>query len=160
MATKKKRAEKPNPESGESTWAELHRAYLSGGDLCSLARRFGVPFGEVDRRATLEHWELEREWRSAQVWHSGFGLGASTEEEFCERHAEKDYGHLVVQGDKGRALAFAIGRETWRRIMFPALQFEAVVEHDRAAEEFRRFEELRNRLFAGPRRKPADDSVR
>lgn len=166
MARKATKAQATPEEIPESTWMKVHRTYLSDaapldGEECvqlrELARRFAVPFSEAKRRALVERWELERKWRVAQVWYASHGLRAKTEDQFCTLFAEKTYGrfhgdnlNLMERGEEGRRVAFAEGREIWRRIMGPAFQYEAVVELDRAQEAFMASTILLNRLKQGP----------
>lgn len=119
----------------ERTWAQLHAAFVSIPDrwtwddeeapnLAALARQFDVPLADARQRAASEYWELEWEANHAWRWHRGHGYGAKDEAEFIEKCAREQYAHLCFIPE-GRTLAEAIARETWRRAMGPALQWEA-----------------------------------
>ncbi len=150
----------PKKKIMESTWTKMRDAYIRldpmaadpglGGEctcviLRTLARRFGVPLAEADTRATIEHWELQRQARTARAWMDDFAQGAKNEEEFTKAWTEHGYSHLVAAGPEGAALAAAMARETWRRAAGPALEWEARQEEERAREVYDALEAIRRR---------------
>jgi len=158
MATKK--------ETGTTKIERLHAAYLEAKldpdagiarALRVLAKRFGVPFSEADRAATVDGWEMERRARKALAWHREFGRGARTEEEFLERSAAPGGGfsHLAADGMEGVRLAHAHARDIWRRAMGPALEWEAACLLDEAREDYDAIQAVRKPLEAKRRERRA-----
>lgn len=148
MATKTK-------EPTKAAIGRLHAAYLEAAIdpdtgiarvLRALAKRFGIPFAEADRAATLGHWEMERRNERAMRWHRQYGGGAKTEADFVGFYVREHYAHLTAAGPEGERLATAHARDIWVRAMGPALEWRAAVELDEAREAYDAIEEVRRTL--------------
>ncbi len=118
-----------------TTWDALHGVYVAidsapvDGEgrvkLRELAARFNVPFAAADDRACREKWELERLWRRARRWYADFGEGATTEADFVERFKKAEAPRSTAKGIEGARFREATAIDLWRRVMGPALEWEA-----------------------------------
>lgn len=160
MKTKPARKVTPTAKAAAVTMEEVHQAFLTAkSDACveypsvvEVARSLGASVREAKSAAEVEEWELERDARHGREWHARAGLGAETEQEFCERYLKRrqpySFSHLAAEGPEGVRLATAMARRIWQRTMDPVRQWEAELEEKAAQKAFDEIEAFRRQTAA------------
>ncbi len=145
----------------EQTYDLLHGAFVAATSsldeapsLRELARTFGIPFREVDRRATIGHWQEERDATEVRCWMANHGGGATTEEEFRERHTARMYAHVAGTPEGDRWIR-ALARRSWAWHAGRIEIWESIKEEEAAHEALNAREERDRGCATCPRRAAA-----
>lgn len=129
----------------EHTWELLHGAFVTPQKpgafedpptLRELARTFGVPFQEADRREALGNWEEEREANRSREWLKTYGGSATTEAEFLDCWGSDMHLPLRRDGPEGERLARAMAHRVWVKVQASIALWEAIVEQESAREAY------------------------
>jgi len=147
-------------QATEERWERLHQDFLRAEIpvrptpedrlLRQMAKEMGLDLEEAKSRRYSGNWDLERAAIAARRWQRDVAEGASTEGEFVIQFATARawrYGStLDATTPEGAALLIATARNLWRRIMGPALRFEAEMAEVAAEKAYAKAREREERL--------------